>query len=146
MLRSTLVLCCTSGWLLVACSNSSDAACGTLSATYSNTETVTTAGTGDCTAPPAESGTVVITGAGPNHEVTLPNIQGPCPAISDSCGLNVQCNVDITDTNGNPSSTAKLTADWTFTTAGFSGTSTLVTQKSDGTTCTTTFTDIATRQ
>jgi hypothetical protein len=48
----------------------------------------------------------------------------------------VQCHINVTDSSGNPAGSANLTAHWTFSETGFTGQSTLVLQKSDGSSCT----------
>jgi hypothetical protein len=88
-------------------------------------------------------GTVTVSGAGPDHEIGIPGIQGPCPATSDGCTLSMQCTIGITDSSGNAAGTAKFTTNWNFTTTGFSGTSTLAVTNTSGNTCTFNFTDMA---
>lgn len=147
-----IALSCVLGWPLFACSSGGNSdACGTISGTYSDSEmmssaAVSSSGAGSCTLPTGEMGTVTVTGPGPDHEVTLPSLQGSCPATSSGCSLHAQCNINITDSSGNPAGSAKLTADWTFTSTGFAGQSTLVLQNSDGSTCTWSFNDTASKQ
>jgi hypothetical protein len=136
------------GASLVGCSNV-NGACGTLSGSYSNSQTVTSAISPSCPLPAMASiaaGTVTITGAGPDHEVTVPGIQGPCPATSDGCSLDMQCTINVTDPGGNAAGSATFTTHWAFTTTGFTGPSTLLVQQSDGSRCTFTFADTATKQ
>ncbi len=143
----TIGLCVIAGALL-GCSSSSTAACGTIAASYSDSETLVSKSSPSCPLPAMAMamGTVTVTGAGPDHEVAIPGIQGTCPATSDGCSLDVQCTIGITDSSGNGAGSAKLTTDWTFTTTGFTGPSTLVVTESDGTTCTFDFTDVASKQ
>jgi hypothetical protein len=142
-----LVLSWGLGWALLACSSNGDTdACGgTVSGTYADSESLS-AGSGACGPGVGGSGTITITGPGPDHEVTFPTIQGSCPATSKGCGLDVQCTIDLSDSSGNPTGSAKLTADWTFTSTGFTGQSTIVITKTDGTSCTSNFADTATKQ
>ena len=132
------------GASLLACSSSSTGACGTISGTYSETSTVSPT-SGTCTTA-GGAGTVTITGAGPDHEVTVPSVQGSCPAMSSGCSLHTVCDINISDSSGNPAGSAKLTADWTFSSTGFTGQSTLVLQKSDGSGCTASLVDTGARQ
>jgi hypothetical protein len=132
------------GACLLACSSSSTGACGTISGTYSETSTVSST-PGTCTLA-GGTGTVTITGPGPDHEVSFPSVQGSCPATSSGCSLHTQCDINVSDSSGNPAGSAKLTADLTFSSTGFTGQSTLVQQKSDGSTCTVTLADTAVRQ
>ena len=125
-----------------ACSSSSTGACGTISGTYSDTETVSPGG---CL-PSAGTGTVTITGPGPDHNVTLPNVQGSCPATSSGCSLSAQCNINLSDSAGNPVGLATVLADWTFSMTGFTGQSSVVLKRPDGTSCTATLSDTATKQ
>ncbi len=142
---------CVLGWPLFACSSGGNSdACGTISGAYSDSETVSSAlsssGAGSCALPTGGMGTVTITGPGPDHEVAFPSLQGSCPATSSGCSLHAQCNINVTDSSGNPAGSAKLTADWTFTSTGFAGQSTLVLQGSDGSSCTWSLNDAASKQ
>jgi hypothetical protein len=148
MIKAIGLLLLGAGGPLLGCSNT-NAACGTLSATYADNQTLTSAISPTCSVPSMAmitTGTVSITGAGPDHEVTVPGIQGPCPATSDGCSLDLQCSVNITDPSGNAAGSAKFTANWSFTTTGFTGPSSLVVQETDGSVCTFTFMDAATKQ
>ena len=140
-----LTLSCVLGWGLLGCSSDNTGSCGTISGTYSDSETVSSSSAGSCVPPAAGTGTVTITGAGPDHEVTLPSLQGSCPAISSGCSLDVNCNINVSDANGNPAGSAKLTANWAFSSTGFTGQSTLVVTKSDGTSCTWSLADTGTK-
>jgi hypothetical protein len=117
-----------------------------ISGQYSNSETTVSAGSGTCTLPYGEKGPIAIAGAGPDHTVTFANLGRPCPAVSNGCSLSVQCDINVEDPSGNPVGTETLSADWTFTSTGFTGSSSLVIHPSDGGTCTWTFDDTATRQ
>jgi hypothetical protein len=139
-------LSCALGWLLVGCSSESSGACGAISGSYTESETVSSAAAGTCASQAGASGAVTITGAGPDHEVTLPALQGSCPATSNGCSLDVQCAINVSDSSGNPAGSAKLSAHWAFSTTGFTGQSTLVLQQSDGSSCTWTFQDTATKE
>jgi hypothetical protein len=141
---------CVIGGALLACSSNSTAACGAISGSYTDSET-SAASNASCSVPvsPAggiTSGTITVTGAGPDHEVTIPSVQGSCPALSNGCSLDVQCTINLTDASGNPAGTATLSTDWNFTTTGFSGTSTVVLKKSDGSSCTLNFDETASKQ
>ena len=89
---------------------------------------------------------VTVSGAGPDHEVGIPGIQGPCPATSNGCSLNMQCTINIMSSSGHPAGSATFSTDWAFTTTGFSGSSTLAVTDSSGNTCTFHFSDMATKQ
>jgi hypothetical protein len=115
-------------------------------AQHSNNETTVSAGSGTCTLPSGEKGPIAIAGAGPDHTVTFANLGRPCPAVSDGCSLSVQCDINVEDPDGNPLGTETLTANWTFTSTGFTGSSNLVVHPSDASTCMWAFEDTATRQ
>ncbi len=141
---------CVIGGALLACSSNSTAACGSISGAYTDSET-SAATNASCSFPVSPggtltSGTITVSGAGPDHEVTIPGVQGSCPAISNGCSLDVQCIINLTDSSGNPAGSAQLTTDWNFTTTGFSGTSTVVLKKSDGSSCTLNFNEMASKQ
>jgi hypothetical protein len=139
------------GLALLACScGDGTGACGTPSGGYSDVETMSSSSSQICSLP-IGGGTngeqlVTITGAGPGYLVALPNIQGACPATSNGCSLHVQCTINVSDSSGTPTGSEKLNADWTFTTTGFSGQSTVVLDRSDGTSCTESFVDTGTRK
>jgi hypothetical protein len=142
-----IALSCGLGWPLFACSSGGNTdACGTISGTYSDSETVSSSSAGSCVLPTGGTGTVTVTGPGPDHEVAFPSLQGSCPATSSGCSLHAQCNINVTDSSGNPAGSAKLTADWTFTSTGFAGQSTLVLQESDGSSCTWSLNDTGVKQ
>jgi hypothetical protein len=137
MFKALAMACGLGCAMLPACSSSSGSgACGTISGNYSDSVTVSSPSAPSCVLPGPASGAVTITGPGPDHNVTLPSIQGSCPATSSGCSLDVQCHINVTDSSGNPAGSANLTAHWTFSETGFTGQSTLVLQKSDGSTCT----------
>jgi hypothetical protein len=117
-----------------------------ISGQYSNNETTVSAGSGTCTLPSGEQGPIAIAGAGPDHTVTFANLGRPCPALSNGCSLSVQCDIDVEDRSGNAVGTETLSANWTFTSTGFTGSSSLVINPSDAGSCTLTFEDTATRQ
>jgi hypothetical protein len=131
-----LAMACGLGCAVLGCSSSSIQACGTISGSYTDSVVVSSQSAPSCVLPGAPSGAVTITGAGPDHDVTLPSIQGSCPATSSGCSLDVHCNINITGPSGAPAGSAQLTASWGFSSTGFTGQSTLVLQKSDGSTCT----------
>jgi hypothetical protein len=145
MMLKAVALSCVLGAPLLACSSNSSGACGTVSGTYTDSETVSSSSPATCVLPTGTAGTVTITGAGPDHEVTLPSFQGACPATSSGCSLEVKCNINVSDANGNPAGSANLTADWSFSATGFTGQSTLVLTKSDGTSCTWSLADTGTK-
>jgi hypothetical protein len=132
---------------LTGCSSPSTAACGTISGTYSETETASSSSSvGSCVTPAGLTGTVTITGAGPDHNVTLPGVLGSCPATSSGCSMSAQCMVNISDASGQPSGFAIIMTNWTFSMTGFTGQSTLNLRKSDGTSCMGSFVDTGTKQ
>jgi hypothetical protein len=144
-----VALSCALGALLLACSSSTTVTCGTISGSYSETETLGTLSGTDCMVPVAATAGpigITITGPGPDHEVTLPQLQGSCPAKSSGCSLSVDCNFHLTDSAGNPVGSGTLAADWTFSTTGFTGQSTMVFPKSDGSRCTWTLADTGTKK
>jgi hypothetical protein len=133
---------------LLGCSSTNNGACAPIAGTYTDSETLASAVSASCPVPAMATlggGAVTVSGPGPDYEVAIPGIMGPCPVASDGCSLSIQCTIGITDTSGNPAGTAKFTTDWTFTTTGFSGTSTLAVTNASGNTCTFNFTDMATK-
>jgi hypothetical protein len=147
MFNSTVTLMRAAALPLLACLS-----CGKgpdtcdISGQYSNNETTVSAGSGTCTLPSGESGPIAIAGAGPDHTVTFANLGRPCPALSDGCSLSVQCDINVEGPSGNLLGTETLSASWTFTSTGFTGSSSLVIHPTDAGTCTRTFEDTATRQ
>jgi hypothetical protein len=136
MFKALAMACGLGCAMLPACSSSSTQACGTISGSYTDSVTVSSPSAPSCVFPGSASGAVTITGPGPDHNVTLPSIQGSCPATSSGCSLDVHCDINITGPSGAPAGSANLTAHWTFSETGFTGQSTLVLQKSDGSSCT----------
>jgi hypothetical protein len=130
-----------------SCSSPNSDACGTITGTYAYTESATSSSSvGSCVTSAGLMGTITISGPGPDHNVTLPNVQGSCPATSSGCSMSAQCMINVSDLSGQPAGLLTIMANWTFSMTGFTGQSTQTLKKPDGTSCMAAFTDTATKQ